>query len=171
MDELENRSDDEDEVDKQTDEKPESATDSKQQKDLKQEDLSNLSTNDTSRDESLVENSPQPALNINNNDAAEIDELADHFDEEMLINNNKCFKAFRDNPLVKPADEYDSDESEAVSVTTSTIMDPKLVRAKVRGNLLKRQKVEARRVRNKGESALKTMALRDIREDIKSNFD
>lgn len=168
---MENQSDDDGEVDNQTDEKPKTTTDSKQKTDLKQEDLGNLSTNDTSRDGSLVENSPQPALDINNNDAAEIDELADQFDEEMLINNNKCFKAFRDNPPAKPVDEYDSDDSEAVSVTTSTIMDPKLVRAKVRGNLLKRQKVEARRVRNKGESALKTMALRDIREDIKSNFD
>ena len=99
-----------------------------------------------------------------------VDELADHFDEEMLINNNKAFKAFRDAPPLK-AEEYDSDDSEAVSVTTSTIMDPRLVRAKVRGCLLKRQKVEARRVRNKGESALKTSALRDIREDIKSHFD
>ena len=51
--------------------------------------------------------------------------------------------------------------------TTSTIMDPGLVR----GCLLKRQKVEAKRVHNKGESALKTSALRDIKEDIKSHFD
>ena len=30
-----------------------------------------------------------------------VDELADHFDEEMLINNNKAFKAFRDDPPLK----------------------------------------------------------------------
>lgn len=150
----------------QTDEKLDNQTDS-DHKDMRQDDVTDLATN-TGSDEPLVDSCSQK-LDINNN-AAELDELVDKFDDELFINNNKCFKAFRDNPPVK-AEEYDSDDSEAVSVTTSTIMDPKLVRAKVRGTLLKRQKVEARRVRNKGESALKTSALRDIREDIKSNFD
>ena len=30
-----------------------------------------------------------------------VDELEDNFDEEMLINNNKAFKAFRDDPPLK----------------------------------------------------------------------
>lgn len=97
------------------------------------------------------------------------DELADQFDSDLCITNNKAFKAFRDKPIVK--DEYDSDECDKVSVTTSTIMDPKQVRAKVRGSLLKKQKTEARRIRKSGESALKTATMRDIKEDIKSHFD
>lgn len=80
----------------------------------------------------------------------------------------KDFKPFRD----KVANEnYDSDESDNMSIAASTIMDPKQVRAKVKGSLMRKQKAEARRIRKGGESALATSTNRLIKEDIKSYFD
>lgn len=97
------------------------------------------------------------------------DDLVDKFENEFYVS-NKEFKAFRDvvNVGVK---NYDSDDSDNISLAASTIMDPKQVRAKVKGSLLRKQKAEARRIRKGGESALTTSTNRLIKDDIKSYFD
>ena len=123
---------------------------------------------------SSVENSfndPTEIAKELNEEDAYADELIDKFEDDLHID-NKQFKPYRDVNLNDQQDErYDSDESDNVSVTTSTIMDPGQVRAKVQKALLKRIKTEKRRIRNKGESALMTHKMREINDTIKSSFD
>lgn len=98
-----------------------------------------------------------------------VDELDDKFDENLHLS-NKAFKPYR-NPIIDEEgndNDTDSDDDDQYSIAASTIMDPKLVRARVQKSLLQRMKKEKRRIRNKGESALTTAKMRDINDDIKS---
>ncbi len=94
----------------------------------------------------------------------------DKFDDTML---NKQFRPYRDQ---KPDDDEESEsgsENEdncSVTSYTSTIMDPKMVRSKVKQSLLKRMKAEKRRIRNKGESAMVTNRIREVNDTIKSSM-
>jgi hypothetical protein len=100
------------------------------------------------------------------------DELYDKFEESLDLN-NKMYKAFRDannNDTEENVENSDSDDY-SCTTTTSTIMDPKLVRSRVKQSLLKRIKAEKRRIRNKGEASLVTQRNRDINDTIKSGFD
>jgi hypothetical protein len=88
---------------------------------------------------------------------------------------NKKYQPYRD--LKEEKEEIGDDDSDSdnysCTTTTSTIMDPGMVRSKVRKSLLAKMKTEKRRLRNKGESALCTEKLREINDTIKSslNFD
>jgi hypothetical protein len=100
------------------------------------------------------------------------DELYDKFEESLALN-NKMYKAFRDannNNTEENVDNSDSDDY-SCTTTTSTIIDPKLVRSRVKQSLLKRMKDEKRRIRKKGEASLITQRNRDINDTIKSGFD
>ena len=100
-----------------------------------------------------------------------MEELDDKFDENLHFS-NKEFKAFRDmnNNDDNSDSQDDEDNDDNYSVAASTIMDPKLVRAKVQKSLLQKMKKEKRRIRNKGESALVTAKMRDINDTIKSSL-
>lgn len=88
---------------------------------------------------------------------------------------NKKYQPYRDPKDDKEDVEDNESDSDKYSctTTTSTIMDPGMVRSKVRKSLLAKIKTEKRRLRNKGESALCTEKLREINDTIKSslNFD
>jgi hypothetical protein len=95
----------------------------------------------------------------------------DKFDDTML---NKQYRPYRD-PNAQGEDgengsEDDDDDGLSVGSCTSTIMDPKMVRSKVKQSLLRKMKTEKRRIRNKGESALVTDRNREVNDEIKSNF-
>ena len=105
-------------------------------------------------------------INVEN----EVDNLKDEEKDELvdIENMNKNFKAFRDNFEKTELKSEDDDDKGSVTSYTSTIMDPRYVRAKVKGTILKQHKQEQRRLRNKGEASVITNRDRDIRENIKS---
>jgi len=108
-------------------------------------------------------------INVEN----EVDNLKDEEKDELvdIENMNKNFKAFRDNFEKTELKSEDDDDKGSVTSYTSTIMDPRYVRAKVKGTILKQHKQEQRRLRNKGEASVITNRDRDIRENIKSYFE
>ena len=86
---------------------------------------------------------------------------------------NKKYRPYRDvnDAQENQEDENDSDsDNYSCTTTTSTIMDPNMVRNKVRKSLLAKMKTEKRRIRNKGESAMVTEKLREINDTIKSSL-
>lgn len=103
------------------------------------------------------------------NDDAVDQELYDKFDENLHIS-NKQFRPYRDQANESDDEQNDSDDDCSVTTTTSTIMDPHQVRAKVKKGLLKKIKTERRRIRNKGESALVTEKNREITDNIKASM-
>src|SRR5690606_33764549 len=108
----------------------------------------------------------------NNNNKEEDDEEYDYFDEKLHAL-NKQYRPYRDKiAQEEEGEERDEDYDDNFSTTsaTSTIMDPKMVRAKMKQSLLKRMKQEKRRIRNKGESALATERQREAVDTIKSSM-
>lgn len=101
-------------------------------------------------------------------------ETYDKFEDNIHYLNKK-YQPYRDPKNDKEDGEENESDSDNYSctTTTSTIMDPGMVRSKVRKSLLAKIKTEKRRLRNKGESALCTEKLREINDTIKSslNFD
>jgi len=72
-----------------------------------------------------------------------VDELDDKFDENLHLS-NKAFKPYR-NPIIDEEgndNDTDSDDDDQYSIAASTIIDPKLVRARVQKSLLQRMKKE-----------------------------
>ena len=110
--------------------------------------------------------------NKGNENGEEKQEEYDNFDENIHTL-NKQYRPYRDqnnNNEDEEDENCSSDENFSITSATSTIMDPRLVRARVKRSLLKRQKAEKRRIRNKGESALITQRMRDINDTIKSSL-
>ncbi len=103
-------------------------------------------------------------------DDADNDEVNDVL--EKLHDINKKYVPYRDaNPNgVNEEVEEDTDTDDNCTVA-STIMDPHMVRAKMRKSILGRLKKERRRIKNKGESSVITSRDRDIRENIQSYFE
>ena len=99
------------------------------------------------------------------------DEDYDKFDENIHMM-NKQFRPYRDKTEGEGYDDSASDDDDNYSTTSmmSTIMDPKMVRSKVKHSLLKKMKQEKRRIRNKGESALVTERNREVNDTIKSSL-
>jgi RIO kinase 2 len=84
---------------------------------------------------------------------------------------NKKYRPYRDQTdTADQVDESDESDNYSCTTTTSTIMDPSMVRNKVKKSLLMRQKLEKRRIRNKGESALATERLREVKDTIKCSL-
>ncbi|RNA37728.1 serine threonine- kinase RIO2 [Brachionus plicatilis] len=98
----------------------------------------------------------------------EISELNDQFDENFSLE-NKMYRPYRDN---ETKEDGDSDESDNYSctTTTSTIIDPRMVRSRVRKSLLQKIKTEKRRIRNKGEASIVTQRNREVNDTIKSSM-
>lgn len=120
----------------------------------------------------------QEQLEVKNDDKIETksnysEEENDQVPEDLKIHEfNKQFRPFRDQNDEELDDNYSNeDDNMTVTSVTSTIMDRKLVRARVRGSLLSKMKKEQRRIRNKGESAIKTELKRDAADTIKSYFE
>ena len=99
---------------------------------------------------------------------AEADETYDQFDMNDLKMENKSFRPFRD--AGSSEEDSDQDDNYSATTTTSTIMDPQMVRSKVKKSILATMKKERRRIRNKGESALITERNRDVTDTIKSSL-
>lgn len=136
---------------------------------------------DTSISKDLEEKEKRYAESIVNNEetggepAAAPTQDTEEYDKFDEMNMNKQFRPYRDvvEKETGSGDEQDSDDDDDMRSTTSvtsTIMDPKLVRSKVKKSLLSRMKAEKRRIRNKGESALVTEKVREINDTIKSSL-
>ena len=115
--------------------------------------------------EAIVENACASEL------IAEESETYDKFEDNMHYLNKK-YRPYRDATEAQDNENDSDDNSDTYSctTTTSTIMDPNLVRAKVRKSLLAKMKTEKRRIRNKGESALVTEKMREINDTIKCSL-
>lgn len=126
--------------------------------------LEKFEVNDQQKEKSSVENKKLNEIL----DEEEIEELNDKFDENLSWN-NKLYRPYRDNDT---KEENNSDESDNYSctTTTSTIMDPRMVRSKVRKSLLQKIKTEKRRIRNKGEASIITQRNREVNDTIKSSM-
>lgn len=125
--------------------------------------LEKFEIDDQVKEEKIIEN--EKITQVLNDD--ELAEMNDKFDEYLSLE-NKMYRPYRDADF----EEKDSDESDNYSctTTTSTIMDPKMVRSKVRKSLLQKIKTEKRRIRNKGEASLITQRNREVNDTIKSSM-
>jgi RIO kinase 2 len=118
------------------------------------------------------------AKSVDNNKAEAVQEAGDQvpdgeeydkFDDSIL---NKQYRPYRDQKQDDDEESGSEEDEDNYSMTscTSTIMDPKMVRSKVKQSLLRKMKTEKRRIRNKGESAIVTDRIRAVNDTIKSSL-
>ena len=104
-------------------------------------------------------------------------ELTDDSDVEDIGAMNRNYQPFRDEKAMKHENEHFGQgarprNSDSVCSTTSSNMDPKLVKLKVKRQLKKEQaKKHARRIRKAGEASLVTKSRRETTDDIKDSKD
>lgn len=100
---------------------------------------------------------------------------SDEEDLEDLRDQNRTLRPFRNEESLTHTNLHRRKHLDSTSVSvasTTSSMDPRLVKEKVKQQMKKKAAVkEARRIRKSGESAIITKKQRDISQDIKQSVD
>ena len=174
--EIDDNDEDEDEDEKEEENDEQVDEENEDEKKHTKEDLTDDNNNTTDLKYTRL-NEPKALDQEEAVGGGELDEMAklelyDKFDDNLHLD-NKQFRAYRDKKEGEQADstdEDDDDDGHSCTTTTSTIMDARTVRGKVRKSILSKIKTERRRIRNKGESALITEKNREINDNIKASI-
>lgn len=108
---------------------------------------------------------------------SEKDEGSDGSEEDLedLHNQNRTLRPFRNEESLAHTNLHRRKhlDSTSLSVTSTTSsMDPRLIKEKVKRQMKKKAAVqESRRIRKSGESAIITKKKREISQDIKQSVD
>ncbi len=145
-------------------------------KEFEEENDSEKNASESNVAESTTDNQTDNLDREEKGDNLDKNEYKDEVDDvlEKLHEINKKYVPYRDAKEEKAGDhnsDTSSDDNDDNFTVTSTIMDPQMVRAKMRRSILGRLKKERRRIKNKGESSLITSRNRDIKENIQSYFE